>query len=116
MKIAVIRIRGNVHVTAELEQTFKQLKVLNQNMLAIHEHTPSFQGQLQKAKDFITWGTISDATIQALKARTEHLPNVYRLNPPKKGFGRKGIKQPFVKSGALGDRKEKINDLIVRMI
>lgn len=40
----------------------------------------------------------------------------FRLNPPIKGYGRKGIKIPFSKSGALGDRKEKINDLLKRMV
>jgi large subunit ribosomal protein L30 len=41
---------------------------------------------------------------------------VFRLKPPRKGFGRKGIKKTFVQGGALGDRKEKINDLIKRMV
>ena len=40
----------------------------------------------------------------------------FRLNPPKKGFERKGTKQPFSLGGALGYRKEKINDLIQRMV
>ncbi len=40
----------------------------------------------------------------------------FKLNPPKRGFERKGIKKPFSIGGALGYRKEKINDLIKRMI
>jgi large subunit ribosomal protein L30 len=40
----------------------------------------------------------------------------FRLNPPRKGFERKGIKVPFSLGGALGYRKNKINDLIKRMI
>lgn len=44
------------------------------------------------------------------------LKTVFRLNPPKKGFEREGIKKPFTVGGALGDRKDKINDLIMRMI
>jgi large subunit ribosomal protein L30 len=40
----------------------------------------------------------------------------FRLKPPIKGFERKGIKKPFSLGGALGYRKEKINDLIKRMI
>lgn len=38
---------------------------------------------------------------------------VFRLNPPKKGF--KSIRKPYPK-GDLGDRKEKINELLERMI
>jgi len=40
----------------------------------------------------------------------------FRLNPPISGFERKGIKKAFALGGALGYRKEKINDLIKRMI
>jgi len=40
----------------------------------------------------------------------------FKLKPPKKGFERKGIKTPFSMGGALGYRKESINDLILRMI
>lgn len=40
----------------------------------------------------------------------------FRLKPPIGGFERKGIKVPFSLGGVLGYRKEKINDLIKKMI
>ncbi len=40
----------------------------------------------------------------------------FRLKPPEKGFERGGIKKPFSLGGALGYRKDKINDLIIRML
>lgn len=40
----------------------------------------------------------------------------FRLAPPVKGFERKGIKMPFSKGGVLGNREEKIKDLIVKML
>ncbi|MBI2671005.1 50S ribosomal protein L30 [Candidatus Woesearchaeota archaeon] len=40
----------------------------------------------------------------------------FRLKPPTKGFERKGTKVPFSQGGALGYRKEKINDLIKKML
>ena len=40
----------------------------------------------------------------------------FRLSPPRKGLEAKGIKVPFSQGGVLGYRKEKINDLIMRMI
>src|SRR3989338_988580 len=40
----------------------------------------------------------------------------FRLKPPIKGFERGGIKQPYSLGGALGYRKEKINELIMRML
>ena len=43
------------------------------------------------------------------------LKSFFRLGMPRKGFERKGIKVPFSLGGALGYRKEKINELIKRM-
>lgn len=40
----------------------------------------------------------------------------FRLLPPRKGFERKGTKKHFSVGGALGYRKEKINELIQRML
>lgn len=44
------------------------------------------------------------------------LKHFFRLKPPDKGFDRNGIKKAFSVGGALGYRKEKINDLIKRML
>lgn len=40
----------------------------------------------------------------------------FRLNPPRGGFERKGIKQPFSMGGVLGYRGSKINELIKKML
>ena len=40
----------------------------------------------------------------------------FRLNPPRGGFERKGIKVSFNSGGALGYRGEKINSLIKKML
>ena len=53
------------------------------------------------------------------KKKLKDIPGIklfFRLTPPRKGFGRKGVKTPFSLGGALGYRKEKINDLIQRMV
>ncbi|RME55500.1 50S ribosomal protein L30 [Candidatus Woesearchaeota archaeon] len=40
----------------------------------------------------------------------------FKLSPPVNGFESKGTKKPFSLGGALGYRKDKINDLIKRMV
>ena len=40
----------------------------------------------------------------------------FRLKPPRHGFERGGVKKPYSMGGALGYRKNDINDLIRRMI
>ncbi len=44
------------------------------------------------------------------------LRQVFRLKPPIKGFEKGGIKKPYSLGGVLGYRKDKINDLIMRML
>jgi len=44
------------------------------------------------------------------------LKKFFKLHPPIGGFERKGIKKPYSIGGVLGYRKEKINDLILKMI
>lgn len=53
------------------------------------------------------------------KKELKDLPGLklfFKLTPPKGGFERKGTKRPFSLGGALGYRKEKINDLIKKML
>ena len=44
------------------------------------------------------------------------LKQFFRLSPPVRGFERGGIKNPFSLGGALGYRKDNINDLVKRMV
>ena len=44
------------------------------------------------------------------------LKNFFKLCPPKGGFERAGTKKPYSLGGALGYRKDKINDLIQKML
>tara|TARA_Y100000310_G_scaffold138289_2_gene137234 strand:+ start:35989 stop:36465 length:477 start_codon:yes stop_codon:yes gene_type:complete len=40
----------------------------------------------------------------------------FKLSPPVKGFERKGVKVPYSLGGVLGYRKDKINELVLRMV
>ncbi|MBS3150597.1 50S ribosomal protein L30 [Candidatus Woesearchaeota archaeon] len=40
----------------------------------------------------------------------------FRLKPPTGGFERKGVKYPFSLGGVLGYRKDKINNMIIKML
>jgi large subunit ribosomal protein L30 len=44
------------------------------------------------------------------------LKHYFRLNPPRKGFEREGIKQPYNLGGAIGPRGDKMKELLERMI
>ena len=102
------------------------LNLFRKNSCIIKDKTPSILGMVKKVENYVTWGEIEEETLKVL--REKHLQKTkdkegnlvekkfFRLNPPKKGFGRKGIKVGYSKKGALGYRGPDINDLIRRMV
>ena len=125
-KIAVIRIRGPIKVGHKKNDTMTMLKIYRKNYCAVIDNTPSMAGMLKKVQSQVTWGEIDDLTLKELiskkgektknKEGKEDVKPYFRLNPPKGGFERKGIKVPYSIGGALGYRGKKINDLIRRML
>ncbi|MBD3310287.1 hypothetical protein GF351_03650 [Candidatus Woesearchaeota archaeon] len=118
-KIAVVKVRGNINITRDARKTMEMLKLIRPNQCAVIDDTQDNLGMVMKIKDYVTWGEISDDVRKELQKRRQSSGKKvisYSLNPPRKGYGRKGVKMPFSKKGALGDRKEKINDLIKRML
>ena len=110
-KIAVVRVRGQVRLHGTVRQTFKQLNLNRKNNCIIVDEKS--RGMINKVKDYVTWGEISDEVVALLKNKKG---KTYLLKPPKGGYGRKGVKVAFANGGALGNRNEKINDLIKRMV
>ncbi|MBI4149410.1 uL30 family ribosomal protein [Candidatus Woesearchaeota archaeon] len=140
-RIAVVRVRGGGRASEKIHDTLRMLNLHAQNSCVVIEDTPAYLGMLRKVKDYVTWGPMSDALFRELVARkgraydgrvqdsrgkiTYHRwievdgKRYYRsfaLSPPRKGYGRKGIKQGFGAGGALGDRGKDIQNLLSRMI
>lgn len=113
MKLAIVRVRGDVRIDSEVRDTFKMLGLNKKNHCVVVEDLPHIKGMLKPILPFATWGPVDEKTLAALKKKGD---KIFRLNPPRKGYGRKGVKMPFRMGGATGDRKEKINDLVMRMV
>lgn len=124
VNLAIIRIRGTVGALSTIKSTLKMLRIERNNYCAVYKSTPSILGMIKKAKDYITWGEVDDATLKILHDKKGEkdpkdpklLKKFFRLAPPRGGYERKGIKTPFKSGGAAGNRGKKINDLIKRMI
>ena len=124
MKLAIIRVRGGIRVAQEIKDTLSMLRLYRQNYCVVRERTPALLGMIKKAKDYVTWGEIDDETYKVLVVRRgrpdpadkKQVKPYFRLNPPSKGFGRKGIKKSYKQGGALGYRGPEIKSLIERMI
>jgi large subunit ribosomal protein L30 len=140
--IAVVRIRGNVNIRKEIRDTLGMLKLNGSNYCVVVPYSESLIGMVRKVKDYVTYGEIDDETFRELvekrgeeyKGRekdargkigyssrfmvfnNKKYKKYFRLNSPKSGFERKGIKTSFRKGGALGNRGIKINGLIKRML
>ncbi|TKJ17444.1 50S ribosomal protein L30 [Candidatus Woesearchaeota archaeon B3_Woes] len=124
VKYAVIRIRGLVRVKKEINHTMELMGLYRKNYCVLIDKKDF--GMIKKVKDYVTYGEIDKETEDlVVKKRGEKTKNkegkevikkFFRLNPPRKGFGRKGIKVAFSKSGGLGYRGDKINDLLKRML
>ena len=139
--IAIVRIRGSININQKIKNTMNLLRLYNKNYCVVLKNTPSIKGMVNKIKDYITWGEIDDETYKLLiekrgkeykgpekdsKEKIKYKKFIvvdgkkykpfFALNPPRKGYGRKGIKIVFKAGGALGYRGEKITDLIKRMI
>ena len=141
---AVLRVRGTVSINKNIAYTLESLMLTKPNHCVIVPANEYMKGMLKKAKDYITWGEISDDVLKTLvakrgrlsatkfaeskdidlalknikagKVRDSGVRPVFRLSPPVKGFERGGIKKTFLQKGVLGYRGEEINNLLVKMI
>jgi len=140
-KLAVVRIRGTTGAGRDIDRTLNQLRLYKKNYCVVVPKTSGYLGMVKKIKDYVTWGDIDEKIFNALVERRgeeyngsvsdkngkikyskfmgamdKKIKKKFRLNSPKKGYGRKGIKVSFNNGGALGYRGDKIKDLIMRMI
>ncbi len=140
-KLAAIRVRGLNEIKGKIEDTLRMLRLYKKNYCCVLPNNPVYAGMLKKSKDYITWGEIDDETFNILMGKrgeefkgqetdkhkkigyngffvldNKKFKKYFRLSPPRKGFGRKGIKHSFKEGGALGYRGAAINELIKRMV
>lgn len=118
MKLAGILIRSPIGAKQGVKDTLEMLNLTQKNRCVVLEDNGPNRGMLSKADNFITYGEIDEETEQKLKdeAATTGKDNVFRLQPPRKGFARKGIKVHYKHGGAHGYREDNISELIQRMI
>ena len=137
--IAVIRISGMVKMPKDISNTFDRLRLRRKYACVLVDDNKKMKGMLKKVRNNAAYGNIDDKTlielieergqlidkkkkINAKKISEEIMKNksmkdleikpFFRLHPARKGIN---TKQHFPK-GVLGDHKEKINDLIRRML
>ncbi|MBS3070727.1 uL30 family ribosomal protein [Candidatus Pacearchaeota archaeon] len=137
--ICIIRISGQVGLKKEIVETLNRLRLKRKYSCVVLNPSEKNLGMIKKVRDFVAFGELSDVDFENLiKARGQpiekskkidakdavekikkgkkyeelNLKPFFRLHPPRKGIN---SKLHFPK-GVLGNHKEKINDLLKRML
>ena len=121
--LAAILIRGReMGVRHDIRQTLENLKLQRRHICVVYPDCKSTRGMLNKAKDLITYGPITPATLAKLEEKRGSLKdrdgkklNVFRMHPPRGGWGAKGIKMSYQEGGCLGLRRKGMDELLEKM-
>jgi len=137
--ICIIRIRGETKIDGHVKETFDRLRLRRKYSCIVINPNKEQTGMIKKLEDFVAFGEISKDILEKLidargqrinkekkvdskKAAEElekgkkyenlNLKPFFRLHPPRGGIK---SKVHFPK-GVLGNNKEKINELVLRML
>jgi len=137
--ITIIRISGQVNLNEDVAETMYRMRIRRKYACAIIDETAENLGMLKKVRNFVAYGKTDKAVLIELiekrgqvidkKAKIDaektadmilknknfdgtNIKPFFRLHPPRKGIN---SRQHFPK-GVLGDNKEKINNLLRRML
>ena len=76
----VIRIRGTTGVKQGIASTLEMLRLNRISHAVLVEENPSYEGMLQKGKDYITWGEVDLETLTELVEKRGRLVGGARLS------------------------------------
>ncbi len=72
---AIIRLRGRVDVSPDVDYTLKLLRLHRKMHLVLYPSTlPGIEGMLHKVKDWVTWGEINKETLLELLKKRGRIP------------------------------------------
>jgi len=135
----LIRIRGKVGIDKDMEETLDRLRLMKKYSCVVLNPSKESAGMIKKVRNFIAFGDIDNETFKELlekrgqaidkkekndvakaieavskgkKFEEFNLKPFFRLHPPRKGIKTK-LHFP---QGVLGDHKDKINELVRRML
>jgi len=78
--LVVIRVRGVSDVYKEISETLKLLNLTRNCHAVLIDDRPAYLGMLKKARDYITWGEISEDNLLALLKSRGRLIGDKKLN------------------------------------
>lgn len=137
--IIAIRISGLVEIPKEVQETLFRMRLRRKYSAVLFHPTKENLKLLNTVRNFVAYGDINKETLlDLIKKRAEStgkkkieaekileqlekkdleslgIKPFFRLHPPRKGIDSK-LHFP-IRKGVLGDNKEKINELVRRML
>lgn len=76
---AVVRVRGPVNVSGKIEDTLGMLRLHKVNHCVFLQDTPNNKGMIQKAKDYIAYGTVDVESLTEVLSKRGRLEGDIRL-------------------------------------
>lgn len=76
---ALVRVRGNVNVRGNIQDTLKMLRLHKVNHCVLLADNPHNAGMIQKVKDFVAYGVINADTLAEILANRGRLEGDVRL-------------------------------------
>jgi len=113
--IVAVQIRGRVDARDKAKKALDHLGLQDRNQAVLLDDNDAIRGQLAVAKDYITFGVVSDETVENLEeASGSNLEtgDTVNLSPPSGGF--KDTRQQVGQGGSLGQRDD-MDDLVNKM-
>jgi len=137
--ILTIRISGLVEIPNKVNAALYRMRLRRKFTAVLLRETPENMKLLKTVRNFVAYGVINDETLSMLLQKRAHLMDNKKIdlksvieNLKKKDLSELGIKPFFrlhsprggidskvhfpIRKGVLGDNKEKINDLVRRML
>lgn len=139
--ILIIRISGMVNMTEKMQETLYRIKLRRKYAAVLLQPTTNNIGLLKRIRNHVAYGNINRETlIELIKKRAQpkdkskkinqekvleqlekgnlgslDIKPFFRLHPPRGGIDAKNHFNTS-KKAVLGDNKEKINELVRRML
>jgi ribosomal protein L30/L7E len=122
--LAALLIRGSAIGTRhDVRRALEKLQLGRRQICSVFADSPSMRGLMHQCKDLITYGPIGEETFKLLNEKRGSLKDkhgkplhVFRMHPPRGGYGHKGIKVDYQEGGCLGYRSKGMDDLLKKMM
>ena len=101
MVFAVVRVRGTINMKPDIKRTLQLLRLNRTNHCVLLEESVNFQGMLQIAKDYITWGEVDKNLLSNL------------ILSRGKITGDKDLTEGYIKSATSHNSIEKLAQAII---